>query len=427
GATPPRTPRARKRWVNSGDGARGGRAAPLTEGLRHDGPTLVLAAHEDLVAPELVTPELPDVTRSSSAPAPEALPDDPHRLVAVVFTSGTTGEPKAAEFTAGALAAIGRIDAGDDWDGGPPMLCTTSFAHVGFMTKLPWYLRRGGTLHLLDRWRPDAVIAAIERFRLPSLGGVAAQLELVLRSPELDGADLGCLRSVVMGGAASPPRLVRHARDRLGVAYSIRYSSTESGGVGTATAFDAPDDEALHTVGRPRPGVEVTGVDDDGRRSPPGVVGQLCLRSPTLMSGYRHRPDATAAVLVDGWLHTGDLGAQGEDGTVTVTGRIDDRYIRGGYNIDPTEVEAALADHPLVDQLVVVARPDEVMGAIGVAVVVAHRGSPAPDLESLRRHAGDRLARWKLPEDLVVIAQLPMTAADKVDRRALASVVTPDR
>src|SRR5690606_26052015 len=112
-------------------------------------------------------------------------------------------------------------------------------------------------------------------------------------------------KTIVMGGGPSPPALVDEARRRFGAAYSIRYSSTESGGVGTGTAFDADDEEALYTVGRPRPGVEVRIVDDAGTVLPDGEVGELCLHSPTVMRGYWHDPEATATTLVDGWLHTG--------------------------------------------------------------------------------------------------------------------------
>src|SRR4051794_13245472 len=143
---------------------------------------------------------------------------------------------------------------------------------------------------------------------MASIGGVAPQLALLLRLPDFDDHDLSHVKTIVMGGALSPPALVREARARIGAAYSIRYSSTESGGVGTATAFDADDDEALHTVGRPRPGVELEIRDEDDRPVEPGEIGEICFRSPTQLRGYWHDPDATAATLRAGWVHSGDLG-----------------------------------------------------------------------------------------------------------------------
>ena len=352
---------------------------------------------------------------------PPPLPHDPDRLVALVFTSGTTGRPKAAEFGEAQLAAITDADVGDRWGGGGPVLASTQMAHVGFMTKLPWYLRLGGPLVLLDRWQAEAVLRMVERHRITSLGGVAPQLALLLRSPALERTDVSSVRAIVMGGALSPPALVQEARRRLGADYSIRYSSTESGGVGTATAFDADDDEALHTVGRPRPGVELRLVDDRGEDVPAGEVGELLLRSPCTMRGYHGDPEATAEALRDGWLRTGDLGRLDGRGCVVLAGRSKELYVRGGYNVHPAEVEAVLASHPAVAEVAVVPRPDPVMGEIGVAVVVPSDPGAPPTLEDLRHGAGERLAAWKLPEALRVVDALPLTAMQKVDKRTLAA------
>ena len=238
---------------------------------------------------------LADLRGDHHGPAPPDLEADPDRMVAIVFTSGTTGTPRGAMFGARELAAVTAADVGDRTDGGGPMLSGTQFAHVGFMTKLPWYLRVGSTLHLLDRWRAADVLRLVADQHMASIGGVAPQLALLLRVPGFDDYDLTAVRTIVMGGALSPPALVREERRRIDAAYSIRYSSTESGGVGTATAFDADEEEALFTVGRPRAGVEVEIRDTNGRRLPSGVVGELCLRSPTQFRGYSRDPVATAA------------------------------------------------------------------------------------------------------------------------------------
>jgi acyl-CoA synthetase (AMP-forming)/AMP-acid ligase II len=351
------------------------------------------------------------VQRGAALEAPAPLDPDPERPVALVFTSGTTGQPKGALFQERQLAAITAIDVADAW-GDPaapptPMLASTQFAHVGFMTKLPWYLRLGTTTHVLGRWRAADVLATIAEHRIPSIGGVAPQMALLLRE-DLEAYDLACVQTIIMGGAASPPALVREARERLGAAYSIRYSSTESGGCGTGTAFDADDEEALHTVGKPRGGIDIAIRDDE-----------LWLRSPTQMSGYWRDPEATAEAIVGGWLRTGDLGAIDERGNLRLLGRSKEMFIRGGYNVYPAEVEAVLADHPAVREVVVVPRPDDVMGEVGVAVVVPADPSSPPSLEDLRTFGEDRLARYKLPEALRVVAELPLTPMQKVDRRAL--------
>ena len=352
---------------------------------------------------------------------PPPLPPDPDRPVAIVLTSGTTGRPKGAVFTDRQLAAVIQIDTGGSWGGGGAMLAGTELAHVGFMTKLPWYLRRGHTIHLLDRWRALDVLRLVEREQMPTVGGVAPQLALMLARPEFDSFDLSHVAAIVMGGGPSPPALVSEARRRFGAAYSIRYSSTESGGVGTATAFDADDQEALHTVGRPRPGVELAIRDTHGEEVRPGVIGEVCLRSGAVMSGYWRDPVSTAATVVDGWLHTGDLGLIDDRGCLRLAGRRKEMYIRGGYNVYPMEVEAVLASHPLVADVVVAPRPDPVMREIGVAVVVARAGEPVPNLDELRIFAAERLSAHKLPEALRLVDELPHTTGQKVDRRALAA------
>lgn len=356
-------------------------------------------------------------------------PDD-DRAAAICCTSGTTGRPKAALFRERQLRAVQSIDLGPDaeqtWDGGSPMLASTQFAHVGMTAKLPWYLRVGATLHVMARWRADEALELVAAHRMPTIGVVAPQLALMLRSPLLDSLDLSCVRAIIAGGAASPPHLVQAARERFGAAYSIRYSSTESGGVGLGTAFDAPDEEALHTVGRPRPGVQVRITDDSDVPLADGEVGELQLRSAAVMDRYWGDDEATAATLTeDRWLRTGDLARVDEHGCVVLCGRRTEMYIRGGYNVFPTEVEAVLGDHPEVRDVVVVPVADDVMGELGVAVVVPTTAGAPPSLESLREHAAPRLARHKLPERLVVLDEVPLTTAQKVDRQALRRLVAP--
>jgi acyl-CoA synthetase (AMP-forming)/AMP-acid ligase II len=368
--------------------------------------------------------EVAELAEIDRAGAPTVLGADPERPVAIVFTSGTTGAPKGAVFCERQLEAVAQADTGGDWgDGspGPAMLASTHFAHVGFTTKLVWYLRLATRTHILGRWRADDALRTIAAERMPSIGGVAPQLALMVRSPEAARHDWDHVRTVVVGGAASPPALVAAVRDRFGAAYSIRYSSTESGGCGTGTAFDADDDEALHTVGRPRPGVEVAVRDDDGRSVPGGEVGELWLRSATQMSGYWRDPAGTAATLVDGWIRTGDLARVDERGLVRLAGRSTEMFIRGGYNVYPAEVESTLAAHPAVGEVAVVPRPDPVMGEIGVAVVAPRDPAAPPTLADVREFLAGRLAAYKLPEALRIVPELPLTPGQKLDRRALVA------
>lgn len=353
------------------------------------------------------------------------VPGDPERDIAIVLTSGTTGRPKGAVFKERHLDAATRYDLGPDalarWGGGGPMLAGTQFAHVGFMTKFSWYVRTGAELMLLDRWRAADVLDIVETTRMPVIGGVAPQVALMLRDERFDERDLSTVQALIIGGAPSPAALVVEARERFAAAYSIRYSSTESGGVGTGTAFDAPDAEALHTVGRPRPGMGLAIRDDEGRDLPVGEVGEVCLRSDAAMDRYWDDPAASASALRHGWLHTGDLGVLDATGCLTLVGRDSEMYLRGGENVHPVQVEAVLATHPAVREIAVVPRADAVMGNRGVAVVVPSDPAHPPTLADLRSFAADELARFKLPEELVIVDALPITPGHKLDRRALVA------
>ncbi|MGQ0832207.1 MAG: class I adenylate-forming enzyme family protein [Microthrixaceae bacterium] len=384
------------------------------------GGALTLASADDVEA----------LRRRDAADPPSRLAEDPERPVALVFTSGTTGQPKGALFRDRQLAAATRIDVADAW-GDPsapptPMLAGTQFAHVGFMTKLPWYLRLGTTTHILGRWRAADALAVIAEQRIPSVGGVAPQFALFLKE-DLESYDLDCVQTLIVGGAASPPAMVREARERFGAAYSIRYSSTESGGCGTGTPFDADDDVALHTVGTPRGGIEVGVHDDDGNDLPVGEVGEVWLRSPTTMSEYWCDADATAAAFHGDWLRTGDLGLIDDRGNLRLAGRKKEMFIRGGYNVYPAQVESALAEHPLVSDVAVVPRPHDVMGEIGVAVIVPADTDRPPSLDDVRGFLAPQLAAYKLPEAIRIVDALPLTPMQKIDRRALAATEAAER
>ena len=356
-----------------------------------------------------------------AAPVPD-LPDDPERPVCICFTSGSTGQPRGGWYANRQLQAIADLDTGGAWGGGGHGLSSVAMAHVGFMTKLPWMLASGRTTHLLERWRARPILDLITQYQMPAITGVAPQIALLLNLPNIAEHDFDHVKAIVAGGAASPPALVEEARRVFGAPYSIRYSSTESGGIGIGTALDADDDEALHSIGRPRPGVEADIRDEDGTSLPDGEVGELWLTSPAVMSGYWNDPAGTAETLVDGWLRTGDLATRDDNGIFRLRGRVKEMFIRGGYNVYPMEVEGVLLDHPGVAEIALVPRPDPVMGEIGVAVIVPTDPSAPPTLDDLRVHGEATLAHHKLPEAIRVVAELPRNASDKIDRRALAQV-----
>jgi acyl-CoA synthetase (AMP-forming)/AMP-acid ligase II len=352
--------------------------------------------------------------------APPPLPAHPDRPVAIVFTSGTTGLPKGAVFANRQITFITEVDTGMRWGGGGPALGATSLAHLGPTTKLAGSLVRGGSTFLVDRWRAGDALAMTAEHRMASLGGIPTQLALMLHHPDFASTDLSSVRAVVLGGGPTTPALLAEIRERLGAPVAVRYSCTEAG-TGLGTGFTDPPEDAEVSVGRPHDGVELALRDpDSGDPVADGEIGEVCLRSAAVMSGYWRDPGATeAAFWPDGFVRTGDLGRLDDGGRLRLAGRAKEMYVRGGYNVHPMEVEAVLAAHPAVREVAVVARPDDVMGEVGIAFVAPVQGAEPPSLDELRAFARQQLARHKLPERLVVVEQLPLTPMEKVDKRAL--------
>jgi acyl-CoA synthetase (AMP-forming)/AMP-acid ligase II len=355
--------------------------------------------------------------------APAVLGDDPDRPVAIIFTSGTTGLPKGALYCNRQLAFITGTDVGEAWDGGGRSYSGTSFAHLGFMTKLPGGLRRGGTNFIMERWRARAALELLARERMTTVAGVPTQLALMLRDPEFDRFDLASVQLIVAGGGPVTPGLAEEARRRFGAKLATRYSCTEAG-IGLGTAFDDPEEDAIVSVGRPHPSVDLAVRDDDGRDVIGTQIGEVCLRSPAVMSGYWRDPEQTRAALTpDGFVRTGDLGWIDDRGRLRLVGRSKEMYVRGGYNVYPVEVEQVLSTHPDVAAIAIVPRADDVMGEIGVAVVVARDAQRPPALATLRDYAAPHVAAYKLPEAVQVVDALPLTAGEKIDRRTLAETI----
>ncbi|MEX0664547.1 MAG: class I adenylate-forming enzyme family protein [Acidimicrobiia bacterium] len=400
--------------------------------LERAGPRLVLAApgflpsdHDALEVPPASSFDalLAPLRHEGSPPS---LPDDPNRPVAIIFTSGTTGTPKGALYCNRQLAFITQTDLGEAWGGGGRSFNGTSFAHLGFMTKLPGNLRRGGLTFLMTRWSARGALELVEREHMTSVGGVPTQLALMLRQPDFDDYDLESVTTITTGGGPLTPGLAQEARARFGARLATRYSCTEAG-IGLGTAFDDPDEDAVVSVGRPHSAVDLGVFDEDDRPVAEGEVGAVCLRSAATMTGYWGDPEATsAAFTADGYVRTGDLGWVDDCGRLRLVGRSKEMYVRGGYNVYPVEVEGVLSTHPGVAAAAVVPRPDSVMGEVGVVFVVPRDPTVLPTLEALRDFGRDRLAAYKLPENLRIVEALPLTAMEKIDRRALAELLGDD-
>jgi long-chain acyl-CoA synthetase len=382
-----------------------------------------------------------DVTSGLDLTAP--MPDvgvDPEDDATIVYTSGTTGEPKGAVGShrnhastffntafAGAVgiamakAAGGSASSGTTPSYAPCSLMTYPFFHLGGLNTI--YISTGfGVKTVLQyKWDIEDALALIERERVTSLAAVPKLLRELLGSPLLDEHDVSSLGTLGSGGAPVPPDLVDRI-DRTfdkGVSPSNGYGLTETTGAVTITSGHEYVARAT-SVGEPFPVTEVRVVDPaTGDDQAPGAVGELWFRGPTVSRGYWNKPGATADAFTDGWFHTGDLGRLDDDGNVYVVDRLKDVIIRGGENVYCAEVEAALFEHPAVADVAVVGVPHPELGEEVAAVVVPAEGA-APSVDDLRDHVASRLAYFKVPAHVIVRTEpLPRNATGKVLKRDL--------
>ena len=350
-------------------------------------------------------------------PLREARPHGADDVLAVLFTSGTTGRAKGVcltwrNFIASAHAAEDRL--GDAvrrrW-----LACMPLF-HVGGLSILVRSVLFGGAVRLLSRFDAAAVSDALDDGGIAGISLVPTMMSRLLAHRGARPAPPG-LEVLLLGGAAAAPELTARA---LAAGYPLcpTYGLTEAASqVATAAPPRAGAD-------RPAPMLPVLGTEvrvvADGRDLPAGTAGEILVRGGTVMRGYLHDDAATARALRDGWLHTGDVGFLDVDGGLHVLDRRDDLVVSGGENVYPAEVEAVLLEHPAVEDAGVTGVEDADLGSRVVAWIVT-RADCSASVESLERHCRARLAGYKQPREFRFVAELPRNAAGKLQRRRLAS------
>jgi acyl-CoA synthetase (AMP-forming)/AMP-acid ligase II len=334
----------------------------------------------------------------------------------VIFTSGTTGAAKGAMLRHG--ASLRGFEVFSDHFGlhdGDRYIVPTPFFHC-FGYKAGWMigLLRGATTFPRAVFDPDDVLHTIEAERITHMPGPPTMFWALLDHPRRAEFDLSSLRHAITGAAFIPEVLIRRMRDELGIGAILgSYGMTENHAITTLTAPDDPPAIVATTVGRVVDGVELRLVDDDGRDVATGEPGEVLLRGDYLMSGYYGDPDATARAVVDGWLHTGDVGVLDENGYLRITDRKKDMFIVGGFNVAPAEVEQALLGLDGVAQVAVVGMPDDYFGEVGAAFVVAREGTQLTT-DDVLAYAREHLANFRVPRRVEIVAELPVNATGKV-------------
>jgi long-chain acyl-CoA synthetase len=335
----------------------------------------------------------------------------------ILYTSGTTGKPKGAELTHANLVRNAAVTATTLLRLEPDdvvMGCLPLFHSFGQTCGLNAAVSSGACLTLLPRFDPSKALEVIQRDRVTVFEGVPTMYVALLNHPQRGDYDVGSLRLCVSGGAALPVEVLRGFEDAFGCIILEGYGLSETSPV---ASFNHPDrDRKPGSIGTPIQEVEMRLVGPLGEDVPTGEVGEIAIRGHNLMKGYWQREDATQEAVPDGWLRTGDLARQDEDGYYFIVDRKKDLIIRGGYNVYPREIEEVLYEHPAVAEAAVVGIPHPTNGEEVGAAVVLKPGAEATPAE-LRAFCSERVAAYKYPRHVWLEAALPKTATGKVLRR----------
>ncbi len=372
-------------------------------------------------------------------PLPTVAPGD---LLALMYTSGTTGTPKATMHTHSSLIApvVASLKVRELWLR-PSSLRTvlgvakalaryrTRLLHsIGrpqtIMSTFGWHsitglhvmlqgLLMGDRLAALPRFHPGEALALVQRERVTVMVAVPTAYEAILALPDLDRYDISSLLVCACGGAACPPALARRIQQHFNCALYNGFGMTEAAGGIAVTGLAESDSEQAETVGRPMPGVDVRIVDEERRDLPAGQVGELVVRGAGVMKGYYQAPELTAEVLDEGgWLYTGDMALIDEKGFLRIVGRKKDLIIRGGQNIYPAEIEQYLETHPKIEKTAVVGVPAAV-GGESVWAFVRLRENARMTIQEVLDYCRGTLEIYKIPSEVRFVSELPQSEMGK--------------
>jgi long-chain acyl-CoA synthetase len=336
----------------------------------------------------------------------------------ILYTSGTTGQPKGAELSNANLIRNAEASRGLFGLGSEAVVlgALPLFHTFGQTCGMNATLGGGGTLTLIPRFDPAEALEIIQRDEVNVFQGVPTMYGAMLHLANRDDYDVSTLKVCASGGSAMPVELMRGFEEAFGCKVLEGYGLSESSPV---ASFNHPDRERKPgSIGTPITGVEMKVVDDDNNEVGQGEIGEIVIKGHNVMNGYWNREDATAETIVDGWLHTGDIGKVDEDGYFFIVDRKKEMIIRGGYNVYPREIEEVLYEHPDVREAAVLGIPSDEYGE-EVAAAVALKDGASTSPEELRSYVKEQVAGYKYPRKVWLVDELPKGPTGKILKREI--------
>lgn len=359
-------------------------------------------------------------------PTFDTVATNPDDTAVILYTSGTTGQPKGAELTHLNMVVNGMVSgelcAGShDESGRHATAITLPLFHATAQTaQMIAYLHLGGTLVLLPRFDPAGLLAAIAAERITHWIGVPTMYWTLLKHAREQNIDVSrvaaTLRLAVSGGAPMPVELMRDFEKAFGVRIIEGYGLSETSPVACFNHLERPSKPG--TVGQPLFAVDIMIVNDSDEPVETGQPGEVVIRGHNVMKGYYKQPEATAQAMRNGWFHTGDIGIMDADGYLSIVDRKKDMILRGGFNVFPRELEEVILTHPAVSLVAVVGVPDERLGEEVKAFVVKKPGGEVTE-DELRAWCKEQFAAYKYPRHIEFRTELPMSATGKILKREL--------
>jgi long-chain acyl-CoA synthetase len=354
-------------------------------------------------------------------PVDEVVERDDEDTVVLLYTSGTTGQPKGAELTHANLASNAALTTETLIELQPEdvvMGCLPLFHCFGLTCGLNASVLAGACLTLIPRFDATKALEVIGRDKVTVFEGVPTMYAGMLRVEDAASYDVSSLRTCISGGSAMPVEVMKSFEKQFGCIVLEGYGLSETAPV---ASFNRPDLERKPgSIGVPVRGVEMRLVDDDGGDVATGEVGEIAIRGENVMKGYWKRPDATKDAIPHGWFLSGDMARCDDDGYFFIVDRKKDLIIRGGYNVYPREVEEALYEHPAVAEVAVVGVPHDELGEEVGAAVSLKPGETVTE-DDLRAFAKERLAAYKYPRHLWLVPELPKGPTGKILRREVSA------